>query len=95
MFCYNSKKVSFVNKDRVPEDSVNRVLVSGDRVTNGSIDQVQEEIIELLNEYKDIIADDIPDGFPLVRSISHCMDLILGASFPNKAPYRLKPIENE
>ena len=44
---------------------------------DGSIDRVPKEIAELLNEYKDIIADDIPNGLPPVRSISHCMDLIL------------------
>ena len=45
----------------------------------------------MLNEYKDIVVDDIPDGLPLVRS----MDLIPGASSPNKAPYRLTPTKNE
>ena len=54
-----------------------------------------KEIAELLNEYKEIVAKDIPDGLPPVRSISLCMDLILGASLPNKAPYRLTPTENE
>ena len=54
-----------------------------------------EEIVELLNKYKDIIANDIPDGLRPVRSIIHCMDLILGASLPNKAPYRLTPTNNE
>ena len=54
-----------------------------------------EEIVELLNEYKDIIADYIPNGLPPLRSISHCMDLIPGASFPKKAPYRLTPTKNE
>ena len=61
------------------------------------IDQVIEEtgrgrvpskIENLLNVYKDIVKEDIPDGLPLVRSVSHCMDLIPGASFLNKAPYR-------
>ena len=52
-------------------------------------------MIEFLNEYKYIVADDIFDGLPLVRSISHCMDMISRASFPNKAPYRLTPTENE
>ena len=52
-------------------------------------------LTELLNEYKDIIADDIPNGLPPVRSISHCMDLIPRASLPNKAPYRLTPTDNE
>ena len=54
-----------------------------------------EEIVGLLNEYKDIITDDIPNGLPPVRSISHCIDLIPRASLPNKEPYRLTPIENE
>ena len=49
----------------------------------------------MLNEYKDIAVEDIPDGLQPVRSISHCMDLIPVASFPNKAPYRLTPTENE
>ena len=53
------------------------------------------EIAELLNEYKDIVANDITDDLHQVRSISHCMDLIPRASFPNKAPYRLTSIENE
>ena len=54
-----------------------------------------KEIVELLNEYKDIIDDDIPNGLAPVRSIIHCMDLIPRASFTNKAPYRLTPTENE
>ena len=54
-----------------------------------------EEIAELLNEYKDTIVDEVLDGLSPARSISHCMDLIPRASLPNKAPYRLKPIENE
>ena len=32
------RKPSFVNGDRVQENSANQVLVSGDQVTNGSID---------------------------------------------------------
>ncbi len=68
---------------------------SNDRVIVDSDSRVPIEIIELLNEYKEIVAEDILDGLPLVRSISHCMDLILGASLPNKAPYILAPIENE
>ena len=32
---------------------------------------------------------------PPIRIISHHIDLILGASFPNKAAYMLTPRENE
>ena len=45
--------------------------------------QVLEEIVELLNEYKDIVAEDIHNYLLSVRYISHWMDLIPGASFPN------------
>ena len=37
-FAIIPRKLSFVNGDRVPKNNVNRVLVSGDRVTDGSID---------------------------------------------------------
>ena len=49
----------------------------------------------MLDKYKEIVTEDIPNGLPLVRSRIHCMDLIPGASFPNKAPYRLTPTDNE
>ena len=39
--------------------------------------------------------DELPSELPLVRSISHHIDLILGASFPNKEEYILTPLENE
>ena len=77
------------------ENNVNWVSVNGDQVTTDSDSWVPEEITELLNEYKEIIADDLPNGLPPIRSINHCMDLIPGASLPNKAPYRLTPVENE
>ena len=93
------RRPSCASSNRVPENSVNQVLVSSDRVTKvggnrvtkeiGSIDRVPVEITNLLNEYKDIVAEDIPDGLPPMRSVSHGMDLIPEASFPNKAPYRL------
>ena len=53
------------------------------------------EIGKLLDEYKDIVTKEIHNGLPPVISISHCMDLILGASFLNKASYRLTPTKNE
>ena len=94
-FAIISRKLNFVNRDRVPKNSVNQVPVSGDQVIASNIDRVPEEIEFFFNEYKDIFAEDISDGLLPVGSISHCMDLIPRASFPNKAPYRLTPTENE
>ena len=49
----------------------------------------------MLDEYCDIIVDDLPDELPLVRNISHQIDFILGSNFPNKAAYRMTPKENK
>jgi hypothetical protein len=39
--------------------------------------------------------DELPHSLPPIRSVSHHIDLIPGASFPNKSAYRLMPQENE
>lgn len=49
-FCFSiiPRRPSCVNSNRVPENNVNQVSISGDQVTTGTIDQVPEEIVELL-----------------------------------------------
>jgi DNA-binding PadR family transcriptional regulator len=39
--------------------------------------------------------DEFPSSLPPIRSINHHIDLIPGASMPNKAVYRLTPQQNE
>eukprot|EP00253_Pinus_taeda_P017754 PITA_17754 len=53
------------------------------------------EIQQMLEEFTDIVVDDLPDKLPPKRSISHHIDFILGASLPNKAAYRMSPKDNE
>jgi hypothetical protein len=53
------------------------------------------EVQELLDEFVDIVVDELPHSLPPISSISHHIDLILGASLPNKEAYRLTPRENE
>jgi hypothetical protein len=53
------------------------------------VDDLPEEVQELLEEFADIVVDEIPRSLPPIRSISHQIDLILGASFPDKVAYRL------
>jgi hypothetical protein len=64
-------------------------------LTNTRVDDLLEEIQKLLEEFVDIVVDEIPFSLPLIRSISHHIDLIPGASLPNKEAYRLTPQENE
>lgn len=53
------------------------------------------EIQQMLEEFTDIVVDDLPDKLPPKRSISHHIDFIPGASLPNKAAYRMSPKDNE
>jgi hypothetical protein len=64
-------------------------------LTSTRVDDLPEEVQELLEEFTDIIVDELPHSLPPMRSVSHHIDLILGASLPNKAAYRLTLQENE
>jgi hypothetical protein len=64
-------------------------------LTSTRVDDLPDEIQELLGEFTDIIMDELPRLLPPMRSVSHHIDIILGASFPNKVAYRLTPQENE
>ena len=48
-----------------------------------------------MEEFVDIIVDELPRSLPLIRSVSHHIDLIPEAILPNKAVYRLTLQENE
>ena len=60
-------------------------------LTNTRMDDLPEEIQKLLEEFADIVVDELPRSLPPIRSISHHIDLIPGANLPNKAAYRLMP----
>ena len=57
--------------------------------------EIPPEVLGLLSEYGDVISDNVPEEFPLVRQINHQIDLIPGASFPNKAAHKMIPTETE
>ena len=59
------------------------------------MEDLPEEIQEQLENFVDIVVDELPHSFPPIRSIRHHIDLIPGASLSNKEAYRLTPRENE
>jgi hypothetical protein len=67
------------------------VVVRNPRVilTSTSVDDLPEEVQELLDDFVDIVVDEMPNSLPPIRSISHHIDLIPEAILPNKAAYRL------
>jgi hypothetical protein len=64
-------------------------------LTSMRVDDLPEEIQELLEEFADIMVDELPRSLPPMRSVSHHIDLIPGAILSNKSAYRLMPQENQ
>jgi hypothetical protein len=52
-------------------------------------------ITNLFQEFKDIFSTEIPPGLLPLRGIGHQIDLILGATLPNRATYRTNPEETK
>ena len=48
-------------------------------------------VSNVLQEFADVFPDEVPAGLPPLRGIEHQVDLIPGATLPNRAPYRTNP----
>jgi hypothetical protein len=73
-------------KEVKEEREMQFVVVRKPRVvlTNTYVEYFPIEIQELLENFVDIVVDELPHSLPPIRSISHHIDLIPGASFPTK-----------
>ena len=49
-------------------------------LTSTSLEDFPEEVQELQGNFVDIVVDELPNSLPPIRSISHHIDLLLGAS---------------
>jgi hypothetical protein len=52
-------------------------------------------VANLLQEYMDVFPQDVLPGLPPIRGIEYQIDLIPGASLPNRTPYRTNPEETK
>ncbi|KAK1648749.1 hypothetical protein QYE76_066554 [Lolium multiflorum] len=48
-----------------------------------------------MTEFGDVFPEEVPAGLPPLRGIEHQIELIPGASLPNRAPYRTNPEETK
>ena len=49
------------------------------------VEEAPVDVANMLEEFSDIVSDNVPNGLTPMRKISHQMDLVPRASFPNKA----------
>eukprot|EP00253_Pinus_taeda_P016900 PITA_16900 len=82
---------------QIEDDEVKHVVVRRPRAVllHTEIFGLPEEIQDLLQQFSDIVVDDLPDKLPPKRSIIYHIDFILGDSLPNKVAYRMSPKDNE
>ena len=57
--------------------------------------EIPLEVSDILSEFGDVISDNVLQGLPPVRQIIHQIDLLPGASLPNKAAHRMTPTETK
>ncbi|GKV41981.1 hypothetical protein SLEP1_g49444 [Rubroshorea leprosula] len=61
--------------------------------TNELNDSLPSVVKSLLQDFKDVFPEDIPNGLPPIRGMEHFIDFTLGATIPNRLAYRSNPNE--
>ena len=64
-------------------------------LTNSSGKVLPSAIDALLQEFRDVVVEEMPAGLPPIRGIEHQIDLVPGVSLPNRPAYRANPDETK
>jgi len=82
---------------QVEDNEMGYVVVKKERTMlfHTEVSDLPTEIQQMLQEFTDIVVDDLLDKLAPKRSISHHIDFIPGAILSNKVAYRMSPKDNE
>ena len=75
------------------QESIVFVLVA--RELHGETYEEQpKEVKSVLQEFKDVFPEELPNHLPPMRDIQHATDFVPGVTLPNLSHYRMSPIEH-
>ncbi|KAK1642473.1 hypothetical protein QYE76_060278 [Lolium multiflorum] len=100
-----NRKVMIINEDNEYEtgDDVDPNAPDDDDYDSDGVDAFPSEARTIVVSQRalncfavsDVFPEEVPAGLPPLRGIEHQIDLIPGASLPNRAPYRTNPEETK
>jgi hypothetical protein len=63
--------------------------------TNDLVGALPSDIVSLLQEFEDVLPEEVPHRLPPIRGIEHQIDFIPGTSIPNRPAYWSNPEETK
>ena len=75
------------------QESIVFVLVSRE-LHEETHEEQPEEVKLVLQEFKDVFLEKLPDHLPPMRDIQHAIDFVPGVTLPNLPHYRISPVEH-
>jgi hypothetical protein len=63
--------------------------------TNNLTSTLPSVVFDVLQDFEDVFPEEVPPGLPPKRGIEHQIDLVPGASLPNRATYLTNPEETK
>ena len=71
------------------------LMYKGEVLVSNDTQSVSLGVSTVLQEYGDVFPEEVPSGLLPLHGIEHQIDLIPGATLPNRAPYRTNPEETK
>src|SRR4051812_5288749 len=77
-------------------DQLMIVLLYKEALNANSVDSpLPRSISSLMQKFDEVFSEELPHGLTPIRGIEHQIDLVHGATFPNRPTYRSNPDETK